>query len=419
MSATAAYLSLGKLLYMFLFDNIVLAHTWFCFGTYVYKIIGGTPMGLCHSVALATIYMATLLEAFFVARPMWKSFLPYFGRFIDDIFGFWRGSRASFDTFVDELNIWSRDNGWVIQFEVGVFGDRVPFLDLEVYRNDGGEWHTTLYFKSTDVHAYLSPSSNHPSHIVENIPLGVALRILRACSEWHEFARIRRLFEGVFFPRRGYNWRVVRKGFEIAANKLRADVLVKRPKDKSFEVPFVFPYSRHFEAQPRLNDAGIGFLAARPHHPPPFQTPQRVAYRSAPNIRSKLLRASMLRHKREANRCYRCADASCPLHRFLVEDNSIVSLQTGILHKVRAPINCDTKNAIYVITCFRCGVQGVGECHSLRSRVPTYIDALARDGSTVQDHSCAIIHRHFMDNSHGPHDMTIQFVDALSPCVEG
>jgi len=182
----------------------VLSHSWFCFGDNVYNVVGGTPMGLCHSVALASIFMADLLEQFFASHPYWKGFLPYFGRFIDDILGFWRGSRASFDTFVEELNQWSLANGWGMEFEPGGFGCKVPFLDLEIYQNVAMVWHTSLYFKTTDVHAYLSPSSNHPSSMINNIPLGVALRIARACSEKEEFMRIRRLFETIFFPRRGY-----------------------------------------------------------------------------------------------------------------------------------------------------------------------------------------------------------------------
>ena len=55
--------------------NFVLAHTWFSFGYNVYKIIGGTAMGLCHSVALACIFMAALLDVFFKERPIWKAIL--------------------------------------------------------------------------------------------------------------------------------------------------------------------------------------------------------------------------------------------------------------------------------------------------------------------------------------------------------
>ena len=67
---------------------------------------------------------------------------------------------------------------------------------------------------------------------------------------------------------------------------------------------------------------------------------------------------------------------------------------------------------MYVIGCKRCGVQGVGECFSPHTRLPTYLDALARDESTALDRTCAI-HRHFMDSEHGPHDMEICIVDAL------
>ena len=49
-------------------------------------------MGLCHSVALASIFMSSMLKQFFTEKPGWKRHLPYFGRFLDDVFGFWRGT---------------------------------------------------------------------------------------------------------------------------------------------------------------------------------------------------------------------------------------------------------------------------------------------------------------------------------------
>ena len=41
---------------------------------------------------------------------------------------------------------------------------------------------TDLYRKETDRNQYLLPSSCHPSHVTQNIPYSLALRIVRICS---------------------------------------------------------------------------------------------------------------------------------------------------------------------------------------------------------------------------------------------
>ena len=299
---------------------------------------------------------------------------------------------------------------------MGAFGDRVPFLDVEVYRNSSGVWHTCLYFKSSDVHAYLCPDSNHPSSIIDSIPFGVALRVARACSEFHEFCRVRRLFEYVFFPRRGYDWRVVRKAFNKAAAATRASMLVKKVK-KAFsdnEVPFIFQFHKDTDLQCVLASASQAFQASTLVQPPPFKIPQKVVYKIAPNIRLRLMRSSMTRRRRSVPGCSWCAQSDCPLHGFLVESEGVDSYSTGKFHMARAQLTCDSRNVIYVVSCNLCGVQGVGECQFPKTRLVSYIDALARDESNAPNKSCAI-HRHFMDAEHGPHHMHFHIVDAIPP----
>ena len=37
---------------------------------------------------------------------------------------------------------------WTIELELAKFGGTVSFLDVEVYKNAAGEWHTALFFKT-------------------------------------------------------------------------------------------------------------------------------------------------------------------------------------------------------------------------------------------------------------------------------
>ena len=55
------------------------------------------------------------------------------------------------------------------------------FLDTKITIIDG-KLTSDLYKKPTDRAQYLLPSSCHPSHICDNIPYSLALRLVRICS---------------------------------------------------------------------------------------------------------------------------------------------------------------------------------------------------------------------------------------------
>ena len=57
----------------------------------------------------------------------------------------------------------------------------IPFLDTSCRISDG-KIVTDLFRKETDRNQYLLPSSCHPSHVTQNIPFSLALRIVRICT---------------------------------------------------------------------------------------------------------------------------------------------------------------------------------------------------------------------------------------------
>ena len=84
----------------------------------------------------------------------------------------------------------------------------------------------------------------------------------------------------------------------------------------------------------------------------------------------------------------------------LEENNQFKSFQTGEQHRIRQEISCKSENTIYLVTCKRCGLQGVGSCLVLSKRVYNYISSLekrkpgckieqhfTRPGHTINDYS--------------------------------
>ena len=84
----------------------------------------------------------------------------------------------------------------------------------------------------------------------------------------------------------------------------------------------------------------------------------------------------------------------------LEENNQFKSFQTKEQYRIRQDINCKSENVIYLVTCKRCGLQGVGSCLVLSQRVSNYITSIekrkpsckieqhfTRPGHTINDYS--------------------------------
>ena len=63
----------------------------------------------------------------------------------------------------------------------------VEFLDTIISISSDGFIKTTFYTKPGKKCSYFLPSSCHPSHVTENIPYSLALRLKRICSDAVDF----------------------------------------------------------------------------------------------------------------------------------------------------------------------------------------------------------------------------------------
>ena len=140
-------------------------------------------------------------------------------RLRDDIFLPWLGTIEQLLEFGGYLNTLHPK----IHFKLVYSKESVEYLDCKVYKNNN-KLQTTLYSKPSDTHAYLVPTSCHPTHIVRNIPYGVAIRCKRICSEASEFEKHTVQFMN-FFESRGYNRDFIQKEFQRANLKSRESLL--------------------------------------------------------------------------------------------------------------------------------------------------------------------------------------------------
>ena len=132
----------------------------------------GLPTGANDSVSLANIYVHWVLSKFWFWDKQNKNLSRYIGcfwRFIDDMFGNWKGSKRQFFLFVASLNKFGVTYGINIKPEKCQCDHTVNFLDVKV-SNVGGSITTSVYNKPTDANCYLHRSSYHPAHTFQNLP---------------------------------------------------------------------------------------------------------------------------------------------------------------------------------------------------------------------------------------------------------
>ena len=91
-------------------------------------------------------------------------------RFIDGCIGIWRGTKRTFDQYVQQLNAETKKYGIEFPVEESQFGKSINFLDLSVYLDDQNTIQHKGYSKPTDSKRYLNPSSFHPLAVFDAIP---------------------------------------------------------------------------------------------------------------------------------------------------------------------------------------------------------------------------------------------------------
>ncbi len=179
---------------------MVLTNNYFEFNNQVYKQVKGTALGTHMAPTYTNIYMdwleRDLLKRYPGNKPLlWK-------RFIDDIFGIWRGKEEELLHFFDWINHQPRHSTIIFTPEYST--ERINFLDVSIYKQSGNpNIQTRLYSKPTGRASYLHFSSSHPYNQKKSIPYSQLLRVRRICSEGHQFHfHARKMIQN--FRSRGY-----------------------------------------------------------------------------------------------------------------------------------------------------------------------------------------------------------------------
>ena len=184
------------------FTKLSFESAYIAFEDKVYKPNVGIPTGGSLSRQIADIFLHWLLFVKIFPKISDVQAIKLWERFIDDCIGIWRGSRRSFDMFVNALNQETMKYGIKFPINEVQFGKEVNFLDLTLYLENDNTIQYHGYTKPTDSKRYLNPKSFHPRSVFDSIPFSQLLRTVRNNSKGETCIqipwRIREHFKSAF-----------------------------------------------------------------------------------------------------------------------------------------------------------------------------------------------------------------------------
>ena len=137
----------------------------------------GTATGASNSCSYSHLAIHRLEKLINNKRINNLGELFFYGRYGDDCFIIWNGSKERLNSFHQFLNSLDKD----LKFTMEIGKGSLSFLDLKISIGDY-KLATIVYSKPTDSHLYLQSNSSHNPKTVDGIQKGVALRIRRIYS---------------------------------------------------------------------------------------------------------------------------------------------------------------------------------------------------------------------------------------------
>ena len=342
---------------------LVLRCNVFRFGSSFYSQRKGTCMGTPMAPNYANLFMdefeENLINDFF--RKTGKKPLIWW-RYIDDIFCIWTEGEDTLKDFMDHAQSFSRNNKLRsnIQFTSNQSTNEVDFLDVTVQLKNGIIT-TTVFSKPTDSHLYLDSRSNHPTHVVRNIPKSQFMRLRRICSDTVDFSNQCSRYSK-FFINRGYDKIKIHNTVRQVAKMSREDLLkAPRTKDDKDRVVFACNWHPHLGQLPRILKQHHYILKNDRNLTKLFKDPPLVAYRRAKTIRNEVVKHDVLPPSDDVTvgtvPCKSCK-AACHL---ICEETTITNSSNGKTIDVTACGNCKTQDLVYAARCKVCDMIYIGE----------------------------------------------------------
>ena len=354
--------------------------------------IKGTAMGPSNACDYADVSVNKIDQLIYDSSNGWVAEsgveLPFYVRYRDDMYIPWVHGLELLQSFATWLNSIHES----LQFTMSSPSlEGTEFLDTFIY-NKGYKLNTKVYSKPCDTHSFLVPTSCHATHIVENIPKGVAHRLFRICSEQENYEIAKSEFTE-FLKARGYNENLVCDAFgEIEKQDRRCllnlvpngvEISSNTPRGRCY--PLVTDFNPALPNLARIINKFKHILDIDPKVSrviPPESV--FVSFRRAKNFKDLVVHSKLrgsidnnvckfvnnicsntesvnLCKKPTLGSCKPCGNKKCVLHeKYLSVGSTFTSFHTDQVFNIVGDIDCNTKGIIYLIDCKACRVSYVG-----------------------------------------------------------
>ena len=282
-------------------------------------------------------------------------------RFLDDLISIHLGSTKSLHTMWEKMNSIHPSIKFTLQHttpDIEDIEDRceciasssVPFLDTSVSIKQG-QIILDLYRKPTDRNKYLLPDSCHPYSNIENIPLSLAIRITRICSEIEtRDMRYSELKEMLL--QRKYPLGIVNAAIEKARNIPRAVASRRVERDNlqtSRRPVFVVSWDPRLPSVSSISQQHWRSMTSQDNlMRETFPEPPLIAYKRQRNIGDSIIRAKVspyIHHQSRVLRGMKKCTKICHACPYIQERKSVK--HGSYTWSINDQVNCESKNPAY------------------------------------------------------------------------
>lgn len=153
----------------------ILTHNYFVFGGSHYLQVQGVAMGTTCAPPYANMYLAGWEHHIFSSDGLSKfdSFVFEWHRYIDYILLLWTRISELVGPFLNYIIV----NMYNISFTMNFSSTNLPFSDLMVFIQPDHTIATSLFRKHNAGNSTLHANSQHPTHLIQNIPTGQYLQL--------------------------------------------------------------------------------------------------------------------------------------------------------------------------------------------------------------------------------------------------
>ena len=319
-------------------------------------------------------------------------------RFVDDVFGVWKGSREEFEKFVGICN----DHEERIKVTYDICETEAIFLDVRVIKKESGVCKTELYVKPTDRTRYLHKDSDHPKHVKEGIAKGQARRLRRICSDDDDYWRFAKMVEGKLTSR-GYGENRVKQQLKEGFGMERKEALKRAEVKKDDRINFVTTHSAYLPNVNSILKKHRNYLQENGLEGYVEEVP-RLSLRRGRNLGDLVVNA---KPRKEGGRSGPCGK-KCKLCISMMETSKVKD-KDGKELELRGKMDCRTVGAVYGMWCRKCDkIVYVGKT---MNRVMDRFNGHRPDFKSDDDSKPA---HHFKRNGHVEGDMKVIVLEGVA-----